>query len=77
MSSHNICFRGEIRKIFTRYPPLSRPMDGGHLMFFVICFFFSFLKNMPSFFFVCFFFVLLKLRFQNFGKNYMRVIDGA
>ena len=23
---HNICFRGEIRKIFTRYPPLSRPM---------------------------------------------------
>ena len=24
---HNICFRGEIRKIFTGYPPLSRPMD--------------------------------------------------
>ena len=26
MSTHNICFRGDIRKIFTRYPPLSRPM---------------------------------------------------
>ena len=26
MSTHNICFRGEIRKIFTRYPLLSRPM---------------------------------------------------
>ena len=26
MSAHNICFRGEIRKIFTGYPPLSRPM---------------------------------------------------
>ena len=26
MSTHNICFRGEIRKIFTGYPPLSRPM---------------------------------------------------
>ena len=26
MSTHNICFHGEIRKIFTRYPPLSRPM---------------------------------------------------
>ena len=26
MSTHNICFRAEIRKIFTRYPPLSRPM---------------------------------------------------
>ena len=24
MSTHNICFRGEIRKIFTIYPPLSR-----------------------------------------------------
>ena len=23
---HNICFHGEIRKIFTGYPPLSRPM---------------------------------------------------
>ena len=28
MSTHNICFRGEIRKIFTGYPPLSRPMYG-------------------------------------------------
>ena len=27
MSTHNICFRGEIRKIFTGYPPLSRPME--------------------------------------------------
>ena len=27
MSTHNICFRGEIRKIFIRYSPLSRPMD--------------------------------------------------
>ena len=26
MSTHNICFRGEIRKILTRYPLLSRPM---------------------------------------------------
>ena len=26
MSTHNICFRGEIRKIFTGYLPLSRPM---------------------------------------------------
>ena len=26
MSTHNICFRGEIRKIFTGYPPLTRPM---------------------------------------------------
>ena len=27
MSTHNICFRGEIRKILTRYPLLSRPMN--------------------------------------------------
>ena len=27
MSTHNICFREEIRKIFTGYPPLSRPMN--------------------------------------------------
>ena len=26
MSTHNVCFRGEIRKIFTGYPSLSRPM---------------------------------------------------
>ena len=26
MSNHNICFRGEIRKIFTRYSLLSSPM---------------------------------------------------
>ena len=28
MSTHNICFHGEIRKIFTWYPLLSRPMHG-------------------------------------------------
>ena len=27
MSTHNICFHGEIIKIFIGYPPLSRPMD--------------------------------------------------
>ena len=27
MSTHIICFRAEIRKIFTGYPPLSRPME--------------------------------------------------
>ena len=27
MSTHSICFRREIRKIFTGYPPLSRPMN--------------------------------------------------
>ena len=27
MSTHNVCFCGEIRKIFPRYPPLSRPMS--------------------------------------------------
>ena len=26
MSTHNICFRREIRNIFTGYPPLSRSM---------------------------------------------------
>ena len=26
MSTHNICFHGEIRKIFTGYPPISIPM---------------------------------------------------
>ena len=26
MSTHNICFCGEIRKIFTGFSPLSRPM---------------------------------------------------
>ena len=28
MSTHNICFHGEIRKIFTGYLPLSRPVQG-------------------------------------------------
>ena len=27
MSTHNICFHAEIRKIFTGYPPISRPME--------------------------------------------------
>ena len=27
MSTHNICFHGEIRKIFTGYPPLTKPMN--------------------------------------------------
>ena len=27
MSTHNICFCGEIRKMFTGYPLLSRPMS--------------------------------------------------
>ena len=34
MSNHNICFRGEIRKIFTRYPPLSSSMAVVGLIFF-------------------------------------------
>ena len=33
MSTHNISFRGEIRKIFTRYPPLSRPTLYGYASF--------------------------------------------
>ena len=32
MSTHNICFHGEIRKIFTGYPPLSRPMFKNHTL---------------------------------------------
>ena len=32
MSTHNICFRGEIRKIFTGYPPLARPMRSSVLV---------------------------------------------
>ena len=27
VSTHNISFHGEIRQIFTGYPPLSRPME--------------------------------------------------
>ena len=27
MSTHNICFHGEIKKILTRYSPLSGPMN--------------------------------------------------
>ena len=37
MSTHNICFRGEIRKIFTGYPPLSRPMVCGLLTLPIAC----------------------------------------
>ena len=33
MSTHNICFHGEIRKLFTRYPLLSRPMFIIHSLF--------------------------------------------
>ena len=29
MNTHNICFCGEIRKIFTGYPPLSRSVLKG------------------------------------------------
>ena len=39
MSTHNICFRREIRKIFTGYPPLSRPMgisDSDSIMIVII-----------------------------------------
>ena len=32
MSNNNICFRGEIRKIFTEYPPLSRPMTSKQIL---------------------------------------------
>ena len=31
MSTHNICFRGEIRKILTGYPLLSRPVVQAHV----------------------------------------------
>ena len=34
MSTHNIYFCGEIRQIFTRYPPLSRPMVWSEPMLF-------------------------------------------
>ena len=36
MSTHNICFRGEIRKIFTGYPPLSKPTGGSHIIWFIL-----------------------------------------
>ena len=32
MITHNVCFCGEIRKIFTGYPLLSRPMYRKHLL---------------------------------------------
>ena len=32
MSTHNMCFPGEIRKIFSGYPPLSRPMSLGGII---------------------------------------------
>ena len=31
MSTHNICFHGEIRKILTLYPHLSEAMDMAYL----------------------------------------------
>ena len=33
MSTHIICFRGEIRKVFIGYPPLFRPMLHEYLCF--------------------------------------------
>ena len=35
MSTHNICFHGEIRKIFTGLSPLSRPMDPSNRL--IVC----------------------------------------
>ena len=43
MSTHNICFRGEIRKIFTGYPPLSRPMTRYIVVACFLFYFFFFL----------------------------------
>ena len=46
MSTHNICFRQEIRKIFTLYPLLSRPMPSycfaANFLIFIIFFRFGF-----------------------------------
>ena len=39
ISTHNICFCGEIRKIFIGYPPLSRPM--GALLQYILFLFFQ------------------------------------
>ena len=44
MCTHNICFCGGIRKIFTGYPPLSRPMIS-LLMSTHICFYGKIRKN--------------------------------
>ena len=47
MSTHNICFRGEIRKIFTGYPSLTRPLliYGRHCLFYVFTHVFNFLVD--------------------------------
>ena len=37
MSTHNICFCREIRKIFTCYPLLSRPMLADVQAYFSLC----------------------------------------
>ena len=42
MSTHNICFRQEIRKILCGYPILSIAMTGGHLKITSCCFVFLF-----------------------------------
>ena len=49
MSTHNICFRGEIRKIFTRYPSLSRPMVDHEISSVVILPFYSFKRGSCQF----------------------------
>ena len=33
MSTHNVCFGGELRKIFTGYTPLSRPVSTDNICF--------------------------------------------
>ena len=38
MSTHNMCFRGEIRKVFTGYPLVSRPMQSLHAVSFCMLF---------------------------------------
>ena len=35
MSTHNICFHGEIRKILCGYPLLSVAMN--HMLYFIVC----------------------------------------
>ena len=46
MSTHNICFCGEIRKIFTGYPPLSRPMFNRCILDSQDCFFMQTIQAM-------------------------------
>ena len=42
MNIHNIYFCGEIRKIFTRYSPLSRPMNSYNEIYLTPCVVFYF-----------------------------------